>query len=135
MAATHHEIYERYVWATAMTRNADAAAELFTEDGVIEAPLLGADRIFPRRMQGREEIRRELAAYYARPAKTARTVNANVSRYVLHATADPAVFIVEIDAAFNEPAEHKTMSLVQIFRIRDGKIAMLRDYFASDEVE
>jgi limonene-1,2-epoxide hydrolase len=28
-----------------------------------------------------------------------------------------------------------TMSLVQIFRVRDGKIAMLRDYFASDEVQ
>jgi ketosteroid isomerase-like protein len=27
------------------------------------------------------------------------------------------------------------MSLVQIFRTRDGKIALMRDYFASDEVE
>ena len=44
MAASHQEIYERYVWATAMSRNADAVAELFTDDGIIEAPLLGADR-------------------------------------------------------------------------------------------
>ena len=42
-----------------MTRNADAGAELFTDDGVIEAPLLTGDKLFPRRMQGRAEIRGE----------------------------------------------------------------------------
>jgi hypothetical protein len=122
-----------------MTSNADAVADLFTADGVIEAPLLAVDRIFPRRMQGREEIRRELAAYYRRPPKPGpgRTVNPQASRYVLHDTGDPDVFIVEIDAAFDGPGSGvtTTMSLVQIFRLRDGQIAMLRDYFASDEVE
>ena len=135
MAASHQEIYERYVWATAMTRNADAVAELFTDDGIIEAPLLGADRVFPKRMRGREEIRRELAAYYQRSTNPGRTVNPGASRYVLHVTTDPDVFIVEIDAAFDGAEGSSTMSLAQIFRIHDGKIAMLRDYFASEEVE
>ena len=137
MVASSQQIYERYVWATAMTRNAGAVADLFTDDGVIEAPLLAGDKLFPRRLQGRAEIREKLAAYYLRSADPGRTVNPQESRYVLHNTVDPDVFIVEIDAVFDgpEPGTNTTMSLVQIFRIRDGKIAMMRDYFASDEVE
>ena len=53
------------------------------------------------------------------------------SGYVLHDTADPEVFIAEIDVAFDHSdGEPTTMSLVQIFRLRDGRIARLRDYFA-----
>lgn len=140
MAATPREIYERYVWATAMTRDADAVAEMFTADGVIEAPLVAAGRVFPRRMEGRDEIRAGLAAYYQRLADADRQVNVNQvnvnkSRYVLHGTDDPDVFIVEIDTVFDGPGQETTLSLVKIFRIRDGKIALLRDYFASEQVD
>jgi ketosteroid isomerase-like protein len=52
------------------------------------------------------------------------------SAYVLHETADPDVFIAEIDTVFDEAdGQRTTMSLVKIFRIRDGQIASLRDYF------
>ena len=47
------------------------------------------------------------------------------SGYVLHDTADPDVFIAEIDAV----ADGSPFALVQIFRLRDGRIAHLRDYF------
>ena len=51
--------------------------------------------------------------------------------YVLHDTLDPDVFIAEIDVVFDEAdGQTMTMSLVYIFRLRDGQIAMLRDYFA-----
>jgi ketosteroid isomerase-like protein len=41
------------------------------------------------------------------------------------------VFIAEIDVAFDEAdGRRTTMALVQIFRLRDGQIAMLRDYFS-----
>ena len=40
MALTHKEIFERYVYAGAITRNPDAIAAMFTEDGVYEAPLV-----------------------------------------------------------------------------------------------
>lgn len=131
--ATPQEIFERYVWAGAMTRNATALAEMFTVDGVFEAPLAPAGGAFPRRLEGREEIRREMAAYYERSAPdTGRTMNVEKSRYVLHTTADPDVFVTEIDTAFDGPAGVTTVSLVQIFRLRDGKIALLRDYFAPE---
>jgi limonene-1,2-epoxide hydrolase len=126
------EIFEQYIWAGAMSRDADALAELFTPDGVYEAPLVKEGQAFPRRLVGRAEIRAGMAAYYARPAGAGGAVNVEESRYVLHATSDPDVFIAEIDTVLDGAG---TMSLVQIFRISEGKIALLRDYFAAETVD
>ncbi|TWP53779.1 nuclear transport factor 2 family protein [Lentzea tibetensis] len=133
MSTSHDDLYKRYLRAT-ISQDADAVAGLFTDDGVIEAPLVPAGGAFPTRMEGRGEIREQLAAYYLRPADTERQVDFEKSRYVLHDTADPDVFIVEIDTAFTTPSGPTTMSLVQIFRLRDGQISLIRDYFAPDAV-
>ncbi|MFE3504103.1 nuclear transport factor 2 family protein [Kitasatospora sp. NPDC059160] len=135
VSRTPQEIFQSYVYAGAMTRNADALAECFTEDGILEAPLMPAGAAFPRRLVGREEIRTVMAAYYARSeAKADRPPNVEKSAYVLHTTADPDVFIAEIDTVFDgdEGEEDRAVSLVQIVRVRDGRIARLRDYFAPD---
>ncbi|MFI1100494.1 nuclear transport factor 2 family protein [Streptomyces melanogenes] len=129
MSVSPQEIFQKYVYAGALTRNADALAELFTEDGVLEAPLVPADAAFPRRTEGREEIRRAMSAYYERQSSDGGVPNVEKSRYVLHITDDPEVFIAEIDTVF-DGEEDETVSLVQIYRVRDGKIAHLRDYFA-----
>lgn len=44
------------------------------------------------------------------------------------------MFIAEIDTVFDVAGQPVTLSLVQIFRLRDGKIALRRDYFAPDTV-
>jgi len=126
---THKEIFERYTYAAAITRNPDAIAALFTEDGVFEAPLV-LDGHPLRRLVGRDAIRVGIGVYHQRPTPRG-TMNVERSAYVLHDTSDPDVFIAEIDVAFDEAdGRRTTMSLVQIFRLRDGRIAMLRDYFA-----
>ncbi len=57
-------------------------------------------------------------------------MNAGQSRLVLHDTADADVFIAELDAVLDHPGgQREPASLVQIFRIRDGRMAVLRDYF------
>jgi ketosteroid isomerase-like protein len=136
VSRTAQEIFQSYVHAGAMTRNADALAELFTPDGVFEAPLMPDGAAFPRRLVGREEIRSAMAAYYEQQGKEGRTPNLEKSGYVLHTTADPDVFIAEIDTVFDGEGDGDDgdvfVSLVQIFRIRDGKIARLRDYFAPE---
>ena len=133
MPVTTQEIFGRYLHAGALSRNAEALAELFTEDGVFEAPLVPDGHVFPNRLVGREAIRDGMAEYYRRtdgaPANGA--VDTAKSGFVLHDTADPDVFVAEIDAAFDTGV---TMSLVQIFHVRDGKIARLRDYFAPETV-
>lgn len=130
MTLTHREIFERYLYAGAISRNPDAVAAMFTEDGVYDAPLAPEGHLLHRRLVGRDAIRAGISAYHQQPAYQA-AVNPARSALVLHDTADPDVFIAEIDAAFDEAGGRRTtMSLVQIFRLRDGQIAMLRDYFS-----
>jgi ketosteroid isomerase-like protein len=128
VAVTHREVFERYMYAGAITRNPDAIAALFTEDGVYDSPLVPADHPL-RHLAGRDAIRAGTRAYHRRPAPPG-TMNLERSAYVLHDTIDPDVFMAEIDVAFDHPdGPPTTMSLLQIFRLRDGHIAMLRDYF------
>jgi ketosteroid isomerase-like protein len=126
----HKEIFERYVYAGAITRNADAIAALFTEDGVYDAPLAPDGHPLHRRLVGRAAIRAGISRYHQQPTYQG-VVNLEHSALVLHDTTDPDAFIAEIDAVFDEAdGRRTTMSLVQIFRLRDGQIAVLRDYFA-----
>jgi hypothetical protein len=60
---THKEIFERYVHAGAISRNPDAVAALFTEDGVYEAPLVPDGHRLPRRLAGRDAIQVGLSAF------------------------------------------------------------------------
>ena len=134
MSRTPQQIFESYIYAGSLTQNADAVAESFTEDGVLEMPLLPVGASFPRKLVGREEIRTAMAAYYERQVEGDRAPNLEKSGYVLHTTSSPDVFIAEIDTVFDGDGEDRTVSLVQIFRIRDGKIARLRDYYAPELV-
>jgi uncharacterized protein len=130
VALTHQEIFERYVHAGAITRNPDAIAAMFTQDGVLDAPLVPDGHPLHRRLVGRDAIRTGTSVYHQQPTYEG-NVNLERSVYVLHDTQDPDVFIAEIDVAFDEAdGRQTTKSLVQIFRLRDGQIAMLRDYFA-----
>jgi ketosteroid isomerase-like protein len=137
VTADPQEIYRRYLMASAFSRDPDAVAGMFTDDGVLEAPLVPPGHAYPQHLEGRGQIREGLAAYYQRSpgdTGTGQQVDTGQSRFVLHTTADPSVFIAEIDTVLVGPAGTTTMSLVQIFRTRDGKIAMMRDYFAPEHV-
>jgi ketosteroid isomerase-like protein len=126
--ASHKEIFERYLYAGAITRNPDAIAAMFTEDGVYDTPLV-PDGHPLRRLVGRDAIRTGTSVYHQRPTRHG-AINLDRSAYVLHDTQHPDVFIAEIDVAFDEAdGRQTTMSFVWIFRVRHGQIAMLRDYF------
>jgi ketosteroid isomerase-like protein len=127
---THQQIFERYVYSGAILRDPDALAALFTDDGVFEAPLVPDGHPLPRRLDGRDAIRAGIGGYHQHPAYQV-TVDMARSGYVLHDTRAPDVFIVELDTVLAGPeGQALTMSRVQIFRLRDGLIASLRDYFA-----
>ncbi|MGI5241190.1 nuclear transport factor 2 family protein [Dactylosporangium sp. CA-139066] len=130
MALSHKEIFERYMYAGAITRNPDAIAAMFTDDGVYDSPLV-PDGHPLHHLVGRDAIRTGTALYHQQSQPSSQgTMNLERSAYVLHDTTDPDVFMAEIDVAFDQPdGRRTTMSLLQIFRLRDGRIAMLRDYF------
>jgi hypothetical protein len=101
---------------------------MFTEDGVYDSPLVPGGHPL-RHLVGRDAIRAGTSEYHQQPAYQG-TMNLERSACVLHDTQDPDVFMAEIDVAFDEAGGRRTtMSLLQIFRLRDGQIAMLRDYF------
>ncbi|MFG1994102.1 nuclear transport factor 2 family protein [Actinoplanes sp. NPDC048988] len=113
------ELFRKYVHAGAIRRDADAVAALFAEDGVFEAPLV------PLRLVGRDAIRAGIGEIQ-RASAVEGPVDLSRSGYVLHETGDPGVFVAEIDTVFEDGT---AVALVQIFRVRDGLITLLRDYF------
>ena len=124
------ELFQRYTYAAGLTRDPAAIAACFTEDGILEAPLVPPGHRLPRRLEGRDAIRAGVSAFHTEPAFEG-TPNIAETRFALHDTAEPGVFIAEIDAVTDLADGSKvTVSLVQIFRARDGLIAHLRDYFA-----
>ena len=130
MTLTHREIFERYLYAGAISRDPDAIAAMYTEDGVFEAPLVPDGHPLPNRLVGRTAIRDGIGAYHRDPAYQG-TVDFEQSGYVLHDTTDPDVFIAEIDTVLESAGgQRTTMSLVWIIRVRDGQIVRLRDYFS-----
>src|SRR5438105_9682038 len=104
VALTHKEIFERYVYAGAISRNPGAVAAMFTEDGVYEAPLVPDGHRLPRRLAGRDAIRGGLGAFH-RELTSPGTVNAGQSRLVLHDTADAGVFIAGPGAVPDHPGD------------------------------
>jgi ketosteroid isomerase-like protein len=127
--ATPQEIFERYV-RSAMSRDVDAQADLFATDAVFEAPLVPAGSTYPRRLEGRAELRKGFAEIHRRSDRVPGVVNVEKTRYTLHLTTDPDVFIAEIDAALDVDGGTVVVPFVQIFRLRDGEIVSMRDYFA-----
>lgn len=101
-------------------QDADAFADLFAPDGVIELPFAGRD--VPDRIEGRETIRT-----FARAAMAAMRVDALVTLAV-HRTEDPEVVIAETLTKGSGRGDAFEGRSVQLLRIRDGRILLFRDY-------
>jgi len=125
--STPQEIFQRYVLAGAIGRDADALAALFTDDGVLEAPLVPDGDPYPKRLVGRDAIRAGVAALHARLPVDGRAVDPTRTSVTIHPTPAGDTFVAEIDTAFTNG---DTISLVQIFRLDGDRIRHLRDYFA-----
>ena len=122
---TPQEIFERHIW-TGMTGNAEMRANLYAHDGVYEAPLAPENGTVPRRLEGRDALRAGFTKMHRLAQSDPRKPDMPNSHLVLHTTSDPDVFIAELDAAFENAA---TMPLLQIYRLHDGEIVLMRDYF------
>jgi hypothetical protein len=89
------------MYAGAITRNPDAIAAMFTEDGVYDSPLAADDHPL-RRLMGRDAIRTGTSAYHQQPTYQA-TMNLERSAYVLHDTADPDVSLLRSTSPSTKP--------------------------------
>jgi ketosteroid isomerase-like protein len=124
------------VWEEALRfvreRNLDGYAEMFTPDGVVELPfpLPGT----PPRIEGREAIRRVLAPVWRAQKDSGRRIE-KVDPRVVHETGDPRLVVIEFDVHGVEPSGTPfRLSYVHVVTVRDGRIAVLRDYVDSGAI-
>jgi ketosteroid isomerase-like protein len=109
-----------------VARDMDAFADLFAADGVIEMPFHTEG--LPDRLEGREAIREFSARSRDMPFEIT-----ELRTRALHRTADPEVVIIELTTVgrVTTTGEDFVVPCIQVFRIRDGRIVLFRDYVGS----
>jgi uncharacterized protein len=106
-----------------LSGDADGYADLFAPDGVIESPF--APPGAPSRLEGRETIREHSRQVLASPVRLE-----DFEDVELYQTQDPEVVIVEVRAraTLTTTGRSVTTTSIQIFRIREGRILLFRDF-------
>jgi uncharacterized protein len=122
-SATHADVLARRRDLT-LSGDADGLAELFAPDGVIEFVFHGPPGT-PVRLAGREAIREYSRGVVKSPLRLETYEIAH-----LHQTADPEVVVAEMTASATVTATGQPLSAIsiQVLRIRDGQIALMRDF-------
>ena len=133
-APSPREVFER-VRRSVVARDADGFADLFAPDGIMEFPFGGAAAGLPLFLEGRKQIRDHLAAVWGKARQSGRRV-LGYDAVVLHETTDAEVIIAEFDLQGEVRATGETYQLpyVHVYRIRDGAIVSMRDYFSSERL-
>ena len=106
-----------------LSHDTEGFADLFEPGGVIEIPFAGPD--LPARLDGQQAIR----DYSRRVAASALRID-DLDTVAVYHTDDPEVLIVELvtRATVTTTGRAFTARSIQVFRIRDGKILLFRDY-------
>jgi ketosteroid isomerase-like protein len=110
--------------AAMLHRSADELADLYALDAVHEFPFLFPG--MPARYHGREEIRAGYrAAWSASPARPQR-----IDEVAVHESTDPEVITVEqvVTGTVTTTGEPFRFPGLLVMRVRDGRIAHVRDY-------
>jgi ketosteroid isomerase-like protein len=116
-------LLERY-HQSMLDKDADALAELYALDGVHEFPLLSP--LFPRRLNGREEIRKRYGAVWGSSPIRIREIR----QIAIHDTSDPHVIVSEAEYTADAGSTDQTfvLSFLIVMHAKEGLIVHLRDY-------
>jgi uncharacterized protein len=111
----------------ALALDLNAEADLYAEDATWEAPFMDPDTL----VRGRENIRRMLLEA-KKGLERSRVRPVGYHSKVWHETTDPEVVIVEF-TVHGEIGRNDSFALpyIQVYRVRDGEIVSLRDYYTA----
>jgi ketosteroid isomerase-like protein len=132
---TSHET-TRVVVERALARvkayDAEGYADVFADDAVLEFPFAPAG--WPAKLVGRAAILASLRLNFARARDAGRRVVE--LRPVVHEGADAATAVVELEARIESSTTGRSCTLryVHVYRVRDGRVLSLRDYFSPDQI-
>ena len=114
-----------------LSGDVDGFADLFAPDAVIEAPFTGPPGT-TMRLEGREAIRA-----YSRRVMSSPLRLEDFEVVDLYQTQDPEVVIVEMRTKGTLTATGRSFvaTSIQVLRIRDGQIALFRDFADSRGLE
>ena len=112
-----------------IARDMEAFADLFAADAVIEMPFGGPG--LPDRLEGREEIRA-----FSMKAELSGLEIFDLRVRDVHRSADPEVVIMELTTVGRVVSTGAPFEVpcIQVFRIRDGRIVLFRDYVGAGSV-
>ena len=107
-----------------LKQDVDGFIELFAPDGVIELPFAGPG--MPSRLAGQQAIR-----YFSHRMAASPLRIDDLEATALYHTDDPEVVVIELATRGTVTSTGRTFAgtSIQVFRIRDGKIVLFRDYF------
>ncbi len=127
---TPRAVFERLHRAVRDDYDMDTQADLYAPDGILEMPFAPAGA--PRRIAGREEIRRVLRVAGERARQSGRRIVA-YRDLVVRETDNPEVIVAEFELHGEVAATGATyrLSFIQVLRVRGGQIVAMRDYFDS----
>jgi ketosteroid isomerase-like protein len=115
----YHEFVREY--------NVEKVVAFFAETGRWEIPF--APKGFASLLSGREEIRTFLTPMYRRAKESGRRI-LGYDSFVIYETSDPELIISEFSIQGESGTGEKYQrAFVQIARITEGRIVLLRDYF------
>ncbi|WP_433565238.1 nuclear transport factor 2 family protein [Nocardia sp. CA-151230] len=112
------------------SRDADGFIARFDPEAVFEIPFLIPGE--PTRIEGREAIREYLASRWSgMPGLELHGI-----RPVIHETADPELYITEVDIDITRPGQPRAWvrSSVNVIRVRNGLVTLFRDYMDTGRI-
>lgn len=115
-----HECVKKY--------DADGQAEIFAENGIWEFPFAIGN--MPTKIEGRKNIREFGREGMSRSKSAGRRI-VNYSSVTIHQTQDFNTIIVEfeLEGEILSPNSKYKIPFIQLLKVENGKIALLRDYF------
>lgn len=113
--------------------DAEGQASLFADDGIWELPF--APKNIPHRIEGKAQILMLATAGMNRSKQSGRRIT-GYQNIAIHTTADPDSIIVEFTLE-GQTADKQayTIPYVQLLQTKNGKIALLRDYFPGEVLQ
>lgn len=124
---TPSEIFDR-LHKFVKNYDADGQANLFAEQGVWEFPFASGN--FPNKIIGRENIRKFGKIGMENSKKAGRRI-INYNSVTVHQTEEKNILIVEFELEGEIALKNIRYKIpyIQLLKIEEGKIALLRDYF------